>query len=67
MKFKDKKSGEVFHNIENVQTAYCERIHADCTSCPLSITNNTKIIYCYSFAAKYPEDAAALIGVEAYD
>ena len=51
MKFKDKKSGEVFHNIENVQTAYCERIHADCTSCPLSITNNPKIMYCYSFVA----------------
>lgn len=67
MKFKDKKSGEVFCNIENVQAAYCKRIHADCSNCPLSITNNPKIMYCYSFAAKYPEDAAGFMGVEAFE
>lgn len=67
MKFRDKKTNKVFHSIESAQFAYCNSLHADCANCPLSITNNPKIMYCYSFATKYPEDAAALMGVEAYD
>lgn len=67
MKLKDCKTGEIFQNIEIAQRAYCNKQHSDCSNCCLSITNNSKIIYCYSLTGKYPREAAILMDMEIYD
>lgn len=42
----------------------CDKRESDCMTCPLSIANNHKGLFCWEFAAKFPDEAARRMGYD---
>lgn len=64
-KFWDPKTGDVFENIRDAYTEFCNGKSAkECNDCPIAIKNNQKHLFCFEYVFKFPTEAARLMGYE---
>ena len=64
MKFKDEETGMILDDIGLVQSQQCEKMLCNCNKCPISIHNNRRISFCSDLCARYPAEAAELMGYD---
>lgn len=68
MKFRDKKTGEVYENIFQAHVFFCKKMLCDqdetCSKCPLSFVQNGTQISCSNFINRHLEQAAEIMGLE---
>lgn len=71
MKFRRKSDGKILYGIDLARIHYCQSrpnstfsLNGKCDECPLRSVNNGRDLPCVGFVARFPEQAAELMGYE---
>lgn len=65
MMFRDRKTGQVFQNIEKAKANFCTG--GPCIACPIGRANNETVYTCDIYARTFPRTAALKMGLEVLD
>ena len=63
MKFKDKKTGDVFRQVNEVCLYFCTEFSGPCYQCPIRGDYGN----CHAYVLQHPEEAAKRMGMEVID
>lgn len=64
MKYRDPRTGEVYHDITSAWEAFCAGLEDACPACPLTASKTGRNFTCNDFVVKCETEAARRMGLE---